>query len=58
MQVGDQHVPVVDLHKLTDFEWSDLFLFGPYQGREEICATLNLRDRSCTDVAPISVDEG
>ena len=48
----------VDVSALTNFEWSELLLFGPYTDRERICKALRLHALECRWVAPDMVDEG
>lgn len=51
-------VATIDLSALTPFDWTHLDLFGPYTGRPQICARLELGPDDCRLVAPESVDEG
>lgn len=50
--------PVIDLAKVTSFNWEELFIFGPYSSREENCKVLQLTGLECRLTVPASVDEG
>mgnify|MGYP003467914564 CR=1 FL=1 len=41
-ELRDRHVQKIELAKLTEFAWDELFLFGPYEPANEICKTLHL----------------
>lgn len=48
----------VDIASMTDFAWDELFLFGPYEDRSNICASLGLHGAECDHTAPEYIDEG
>jgi hypothetical protein len=48
----------VDIATLTPFMWDEMFLFGPYQTRERICARLRLDGIRCWWIVPAAIDEG
>jgi hypothetical protein len=47
----------VEIAALTEFAWTDLYAYGPYAGRPEICAELKLAEDRCLAVAPEFVEE-
>lgn len=49
---------IIDLAQIVPFEWSELFLYGPYQRRETICAELGLDGFECWWTVPIEPVEG
>src|ERR1700694_5626130 len=48
----------VDMTHLTEFEWDEMFVFGPYYPKEAICKTLNLTASNCSEAGIKEVDEG
>jgi hypothetical protein len=48
----------VDMAHLTEFEWDEMFVFGPYYPRDAICKTLNLTASHCSEAGIKDVDEG
>lgn len=58
-EIRDKHSARVEVAKLTDFEWDELFLFGPYQPTNEICKRLELSALECEAVITAeSTDDG
>jgi len=48
-----------DITDLTEFEWAEMFVFGPYYPNDAICKTLNLTASNCSEAAiKKEVDEG
>ena len=46
-EIRDNNAKEVNLAQLARFEWDELFLFGPYQSTESICAQLGLNRAAC-----------
>src|SRR6476660_4651075 len=48
----------VDIGHSGDFAWDEMFVFGPYSGKDQICRTLKLSASQCSAVGIKDVDEG
>jgi hypothetical protein len=48
---------VVNLAQVADFDWDQLFVFGPYSYPEGMCKTLGLSSHNCSAAALKEVDE-
>jgi hypothetical protein len=48
----------VDMGQIGEFEWDNMFVFGPYQPRDGICKTLKLSFSQCYTAGVRDVDEG
>jgi hypothetical protein len=48
----------VDIGKSGDLAWDEMFVFGPYYPKDEICKTLNLSVLQCSAAGIKDVDEG
>jgi hypothetical protein len=48
----------VDMAHLTNFDWDEIFVFGPYYPKDAICKTLNLTASHCSEAGINDVDEG
>jgi hypothetical protein len=48
----------VDLSGIGEFEWDNMFVFGPYTPRDESCKTLKLPFSQCFAAGVRDVDEG
>ena len=46
-EIRDKGAKEINLAKLVPFAWDELFLFGPYQPTEAICAKLGLSPTEC-----------
>ena len=58
-ELRDRHVQKIELAKLTEFAWDELFLFGPYEPANEICKTLHLPEADCkSTITETSTDDG
>lgn len=57
-EVRDKKVKHIDIAKLTNFPWDDIYVFGPYQRRVSICESLKLEASTCTRLIRKDVDEG
>ena len=58
-ELRDKKTRQVELVKLTRFEWDELFLFGPYFPRSEICKRLELSELECKfAITVVSTDDG
>lgn len=55
--VREKRVTTFDLKVVASFPWTEVYLFGPYQMREDICLVLGLTGFECWWVAPAMVDE-
>jgi hypothetical protein len=47
----------IDIAKLTDFDWTEFEVYGPYETRGKICAEEGLRWLECRNV-PSIIEEG
>lgn len=45
------------MRSATDFIWDDMFVFGPYSPRDEMCSTLKLAEPQCSKGGIRDVDE-
>jgi hypothetical protein len=58
-ELRDKHVKKIELAKLTQFAWDELFLFGPYEPANEICKTLKLPLAECeSTITATSTSDG
>ncbi len=58
-EIRDRGASRVDLSKLTDFTWDQLFLFAPYTPKMDVCAVLALAAPDCDRlVKGESMDDG
>ena len=48
----------VDIGHSGDFAWDEMFVFGPYSGKDQICRTLKLSASQCSAAGIKNVDEG
>jgi hypothetical protein len=48
----------VDIGQSGDFAWDEMFVFGPYYPKDEICRTLKLSASQCSTTGIKDVDEG
>ena len=48
----------MDIGKSGDLAWDEMFVFGPYYPKDEICKTLNLSVSQCSAAGIKDVDEG
>jgi hypothetical protein len=49
---------VTDLAKLTEFSWSNAFVFSPFTTRDRVCKALPTQWPDCAASVPALVDEG
>jgi hypothetical protein len=58
-ELRDKHSKEVNIAKLTDFEWDELYLFGPYEPTDDICKHLRIAPEECRSVITSeSTDDG
>ena len=58
-EVRDNYAQRIVLSDLTRFAWDELFLFGPYQPKSMVCATLGIGEMQCESrILVTSVDDG
>jgi hypothetical protein len=58
-ELRDKHSKVVNIAKLTDFEWDELYLFSPYEPTDDICKRLLIALEDCRSVITSeSTDDG
>jgi hypothetical protein len=58
-EVREKKQKEIDLSRLISFEWDELFLFGPYTPRSEVCKELKLNEPECSVVVKSeSTDDG
>lgn len=58
-ELRDKKAGQIELTELTDFEWDELYLFGPYQPTHEVCRRLKLSPADCeTTITSESTDDG
>ena len=58
-ELRDKHVVKVELAKLTEFAWDELFLFGPYEPESDICRKIKLSPNDCkSTIEATSTDDG
>lgn len=51
-ELRDKRSQTVDIARLTEFPWDELFLFGPYEPRTAVCHRLAIAPDRCTAVVP------
>lgn len=53
--VRDKRSTIIDIAKLTDFQWDELYVLGPYQlSMEEICKKINVNYQDCNRQLPFN----
>jgi hypothetical protein len=58
-EVREKRQQEIDLARVVPFEWDELFLFGPYTPRGEVCKELQLNKAECLiSVKSESTDDG
>ncbi len=57
-EVREKHSVMIDIAQITDFDWEELYLFGPYEDRERICSLLGIDGVDCWWITPAIVEEG
>ena len=48
----------MDIGHSDDFAWDEMFVFGPYYPKDEICRTLKLGASQCSVAGIKDIDEG
>ena len=57
--VDERKSDTIRLADATSFEWDQVYLFGPYAARRDICATLRIGEADCARQVPFeSQDDG
>jgi hypothetical protein len=57
--VREQGAKELRLAEVTDFQWEQVYLFGPYAPRTSVCNTLGVQAKYCERVVPFeSTDDG
>jgi hypothetical protein len=55
----DRHADKLELARLTQFQWDEFFVFGPYQPTRAVCERLGLAERDCkSTITRESADDG
>ncbi|MNZ55617.1 hypothetical protein D3C78_735480 [compost metagenome] len=49
-EIRDKKSIRVEIAKLTNFKWDEMFLFGPYQPTSEVCKRLELSSIACKTI--------
>jgi hypothetical protein len=57
-EIREKKLEAINLAELTNFSWTEMFAFGPYRDRDDICPILGLSGFRCWWVVPAMVDEG
>lgn len=58
-EVREKKQKEIDLARVVPFKWDELFLFGPYTPRSEVCKELKLNEPECLIVVKSeSTDDG
>lgn len=58
-ELRDRHSQRVVLSQLTRFAWDEVFLFGPYLPKSDVCAALAISDSQCEhSISAESTDDG
>lgn len=58
-ELRDNRATQVDIARLTDFEWDEFILAGPYEPAEDICKRLRIAPTQCHKVITTeSLDDG
>ena len=54
-----RHKSEVDLKQIVGFSWDELYLYGPYTPREEVCKQFSISTEDCPTVIPFdTMDDG
>lgn len=46
-EIRQKGIRLIDIAKLTSFEWDELYLFGPYALSEDMCKQLGIAHQEC-----------
>jgi hypothetical protein len=57
-EVREKRASTVNFSQLTGFSWTEMFIFGPYEDRKDMCLALGLSGVRCRWIVPSSIGEG